>query len=199
MESENTQMPKLPELSGKTLKAYNKLDKGLSSYMYLQNILKKLYNGIKLIIGDKYVDKTTFPERIKFYFHENQAINFYLDFSVSPSGGDNPWDLEGKIIYGVYNKSKLDYRDEGKCNICGGTIICNCIRTKPLLSLTINEHGLIESKDKLEDNWIVKLTGDTNDKLDEQDIKTVMEFHYKALEYIYLEALYFMNERYTNL
>jgi predicted phosphohydrolase len=57
---------------------------------------------------------------------------------------------------------------------------------------------LIESNDKLEENWILKLKTDDSLKV-EEDIKTVMEIHYKALEYIFLEALSFINEKYKNL
>jgi hypothetical protein len=196
MESENIQMPKLPVVSGKALKAFNKLNKGLNSYLELQKVLEEVYDIIKLIIGSE--NKSSFPERIIFCFAESLDFNFYIDFSISPSGGENPWDLEGNIIYGVYNKNKFDFRGEEKCKICGGKIVCNCVRTRSFLSLTINEHGLIESNDKLEENWILKLKTDDSLKV-EEDIKTVMEIHYKALEYIFLEALSFINEKYKNL
>jgi hypothetical protein len=185
-----------PELSGKALKALNKLNKGLDSYLGLQKVLKKVYDIIKTNIGTE--NNSSFPERIKFSFAESLDFNFYIDFTVSPSGGENPWDLEGNILYGVYNKNKFDYRDEEKCEICGGKILCHCVRTRSLLSLTVNEYGFIQSSDKLEENWILKLN--TNDPLSvKEDTKIVMEIHYKALEYIFLEALSFINEKYKNL
>jgi hypothetical protein len=195
MAEENTLEAKLPELSGKALKAFNKINTGLSSYLGIQKVLMEFYDSIKLIIGPSVIERS-YPEKIIFSFDEKLGFNFYIDFSIRPSGGDNPWDLEGNINYGAYNK--IDFRHDEKCKICGGTIICNCVRTRSLLSLTVNEHGWIESTNKLEENWILNRNND-DPFMVKEDLKTIMEIHYKTLEYIFLEALGFINEKYKNL
>jgi|ERR1035437_263491 hypothetical protein len=191
---------KIHELSGKALKAFNNLESGIRSYEDNQKVLKEIYLLLLQIMGNKCVNMpVNFPKRIKFFVGEELNINFYIDFSVLPSGGENTWDLEGNIIYGAYIKDRFDDTEKDKCKICGSTILCDCFRPKPLLSLKVNEHGLIESKDKIEDNWVIKVSDNSKQVPTEQNLKVAMEFHYKALEYIFLEALYFMNERYTNL
>ena len=189
-------------LSGKALKADNNLRSGKKAFKDIDSVLKTIYKMLNQVIKGRKNEKSNkdnLPQRIKFPVNEKPSINFFVDFTIAPSGGENVWDLEGNIIYGVYNKNIYDHKKQTGCSICDETIICNCSREKILLILTVNEYGLIESKDKIEDNWSLNFKKVKKGKLGEQNIKAIEEMHYRALEYIYLDALYFINEKFKNL
>lgn len=189
------------ELSGKALNAFNKLNSGYTTYNRVDKILESIFNIMKEFVPDFLhveVGKNNDLRRLLYKFPNKPFVNYYIDFIVDPSGGENLWDLEGNIIYGIYINNKIDQEKEKSCAICKGTVFCNCINEKPFLKLNLDENGLIESVDKIDDNWIVTINQEGKVESNKLNIKTIREIHYRALEYIFIDALYFLNEKYKN-
>lgn len=125
----------------------------------------------KVIASDKKRCKVEgIPGRLEF---KCNGLDFYIDFTVAPSENSDPTNIQGIIIYGV------------RRTLCFPDLIMKGEKseTKALIQFSVNRHGIIQSNDALEDTWSLQ------DK--EHDL---LDLHYRALDFIWGQALDWVNE-----
>lgn len=198
-------------LRGKSLSSYYKLEKNNHVLNNIIEYLKSAKQTINKIIEDdkndtidsssracdnsnkkiiiNVIDKIF--NRIEF---ERNHLYFYIDFTISQTGSDDITDIIGNIVYGVnrpmcFNNSIYSKTNNQKCRTCDSINECDYREDKPLMKFNINKEGIISSNDQLEDNWhLLK-----NDK--EEQRKNIANMHFRAIEYIWIDALYWVNEK----
>ena len=104
----------------------------------------------------------------------------------------------GVIIYGT--RRTLCFADcisprnsNRECKSCQRVVRCDMREDKPLIQFTVTQHGMIQygmiqSIDKIEDQWWIE------DKTDPEDRSDLIELHYRAMDLIWKQALDWANE-----
>ena len=122
------------------------------------------------------------PKRIEFKLND---FRYYIDFTHIVSESDELIDMKGSIVYGANRTlcfTECILPDGSKCDNCGRIARCDRLEDKPLIQFLVNQHGIIHSSGKLDDEWIV------DDKEDLRDL------HLRAVDIIWKEALEWTNE-----
>lgn len=140
------------------------------------------------------------PERLEFTVN---GLRFYVDFIVLPSSSNELPDLEGGIVYGAQRAQCFASCDIGsKHNSTSPKHVvalmrCDGLEDKPLLKLSIDDHGKITESDKIDDEWwIGKSEGECADWVaDAETKKSLQEMHCRVLRVIWRDALNWVNER----
>ncbi len=130
------------------------------------------------------------PERIEFEFN---CLKFYIDFTLVPSEHNDISDIEGVIVYGTsrtlcFSDCISPRNGKWECKSCQRVVRCDMREDKPLIQFTVTQHGMIQSIDKIEDQWWIE------DKTDPEDRSDLIELHYRALDLIWKQALEWSNE-----
>lgn len=136
------------------------------------------------------------PNRIEFTCNR---LEFYIDFTLLTSEGDDPADIRGSIIYGtsrtlcfrdcIFPKDK----DTEKCKRCERIKRCDGLEDKPIIQFTVNRHGIAKSRGELDDEWRIADPKQDKEKLKEIT-KSLLDLHYRALDHIWKDALDWTNE-----
>ena len=119
------------------------------------------------------------PKRLEFQL---ERLKFYIDFTIIASDHDDLI-VNGSIIYGT--SRTLCFSDcpaPNNKNQCQRTTRCDGLEDKPLISFEVTQHGMIQSSGKLEGEWWI------------EDKSDLLELHYRALDFIWKEALDWTNE-----
>jgi hypothetical protein len=175
-------------LNGKGKKALYNLDMCNAKLEIITKLLKQVHQQLNENIIKSQSEKRRssikqLPNRIDF---EQNNLSFYIDFTIRPGSSENITDVIGSIIYGVYRNicfTECIFPKSEKCKLCDRIERCDGMEEHPLIELNIKDSGIIESKDKLEDTWFI------------DDKNNLLNMHYCALEYIWPDALYWINEK----
>ena len=146
--------------------------------------LKDASSGFQKIIGKSNVQKqrSMIEEAPKLQFKTYQ-LQFYIDFTVVASEGDDPTDIKGSIIYGGNRTLCCLFQENSKkCNLCERIKRCDGLKDKPLIQFSVSRTGMIKSRGELEDEWWIKEEGDLAD------------LHYRALDHIWKDSIDWTNE-----
>jgi len=124
------------------------------------------------------------------------GLRFYIEFTVVASETDQNG-LEGRIVYGTSKTVCFVECPEETRLCCERVPRCDCLEDKPLIQFSVDQHGMIQSSGKLQDEWWVwdKDEAPADEKNSEkEDRKALLDLHYRALEAIWKEALDWVNE-----
>lgn len=130
------------------------------------------------------------PERIEFW---KGQLSFYIDFTLSASESEGLVNVEGCIVYGISRPlcfADCLYREQtSNCEACDRISRCDRLEDKPLVRFCINRDGIIKSGDELDAQWRMLDT-----VKGEENKKTALDIHYRALDHIWKDALDWTNE-----
>jgi len=146
------------------------------------------------------------------------GLEFYIDFTISVSERDGSSELNGNIIYGTmrpqcYAKCTyselLDTKKKAKEEwmLCERISRCDGSDDKPILKFSLNRHGMFKSTE-LRDEWWIKETSEKGEEMvllpakkikgdsstDDNLEEILKDMHYRALNFIWKEALDWNNE-----
>ena len=123
------------------------------------------------------------PKRIEFGFN---FLNFYIDFTVVGSEGNDLTNIKGSIVYGTSRTlcfSECIFPEKpNNCEQCQRIVRCDRLEDKPLIHFSVTQHGMIQSSAELEGEWWIG------------DKSNLLELHYRALDLIWKQALDWANE-----
>ncbi len=198
------------ELSGKAKKARNRLNAIGRAIRGIVDDLKNIQENLSTIIVQDvgHVNKRNkqkkrcavegIPERIEF---KKNSLDFYIDFTLETSEGDDMPSVKGGIVYGAtrplcFADCIYEKKNNGECKLCERIVRCDGREDKPLIKFTINRHGLIKSSGELDDEWwIVQIENEETKKVTMNDnCKNLSELYYRALDHIWKDALDWTNE-----
>lgn len=213
---------KIGDLSGKGKKAYHRLESLNSELAEMKSTLD-VVQKIICTIATKYEKCNSIGRTRSIVLKEIPRVvlsfiglEFYIDFTISVSERDGSLELNGNIIYGTMRTQcytnctdpeipdKDKKKKEEECMNCERISRCDGLDDNPILKFSLNRHGMIKSTE-LRDEWWIKETKKEGEEMvllptkknppNKDTLEEVLkDMHYRALDFIWKEALDWNNE-----